>query len=597
MVNPAVSLIQDQQPIKSHAPKNGCQDRWLCERNGMDRLILTRVGVTSALPFVNWRRHVLALQIGRLLCFSRVVLIFVCIVLLAGCSDNHGKAANSAQAAFAALQAGKLDEAEELALDAVALRDSEAEYWELLGQIQLSKQDMKGAYASNLRVVELDASNLQALQLVAEIAFQISDYRQAETMVDRILVLAPDSTRGLLVKGLLALERKKADEAQGVAERLLKVDPQNEFGVVLIARSLALKGQFLDAIAVVKTRIEPDRRTEASLMTLIELNRYAGDLDELNSAFLQMIAKQPKQLQFVIDFAALQYRVGNGSEARRRLFGVLVSPSASFAMVEEIMSLWREFDFNPLTEKEKAQIAASGTADVRLAVAGFFLDQKDARLTSTLLAPLIASDSSARIVQAQALQSTAHLLRGDLDAAETQAADVLKEDDTNIDARLTRGAVRRKRNDLNGALEDAQLAVSNAPSNENARIFLTAVMFQRNGLAAAVKSIEDGLSFMPQSARLSKSAIDFLVEQRQPAAALNIAVRFVRANPSSAKGWENYLGLCRQSPDSGCASEANAGLKKAQSVFTIDQRPGSRQKRGLFGNIQVQCKNIGEICR
>jgi tetratricopeptide (TPR) repeat protein len=528
--------------------------------------------------------------------FALCLLLLFCLAN-SGCQNAQEKAAISARDAELALQAGDLEKAEKLALGATQLRDSEASYWGTLGKIQLQRNKLGEAYFSFQRLVELDPGNLNAIQLVSELAFQANDQKLAEEMADRALVLAPSSTRALLVKGLISLDKGKPEVAKELATKILNIDPKDEFGTVLAARALAVQGDIVEAAQLISRDIEANKRSEASLVTLIELHRRTGDFAALKSSFQNLIAKQPDSLPLLLDYANILYRGGEFDTARSILFRVISDKMATYENIVATTQLWKEFDPKPLSSNNIKRLIGSGSIATQLEVAGHYLDENDT-VTAKRLLPTDAKDQTDSIrTQVKALKARVFYIEGRRADAMSLATTVINEDKTNVDARIVRSSIRQSKKDLTGALEDAQVAVENFQESEAARILLTQILLMRDGQMRALQSVAEGLEAMPQSSQMAEFTVKFLLRLKLPERALGVAKQFASDNPSSVRGWKNYMFACDSAGNATCSVAASAGLAYANSVYTIDQRPGAQKKRGLFGDLKINCPDDRGFCR
>jgi tetratricopeptide (TPR) repeat protein len=523
------------------------------------------------------------------------VLLF-CFALSA-CQDLQEKASIAARDAERALDAGDLNNAEILAQRATQLRDSEAAYWTILGRIQLQRNKLGEAYSSFQRVVELDPGNLNAIQIVSELAFQAEEKSLADEMADRALVLAPSSTRALLVKGLIALDKGKPDVAQELATKILDIDPKDEFGIVLAARALAAKGDIDQAALLIGRDIEVNKRSEASLVTLVELHRRTGNYAALKASLQTLIEKQPESLQLPLDYADILYRGGEANAARSMIFRVIADKAVTYENIVAAKQLWQAFDKAPLSKEQIGTLAKSNALTTRLEVAKFYLDQNDAAAAKRLLTIELDDLESSAKIQANGLQAKIAYIEGKRAEALAKANSVIGKDKTNAEARIVRSLIRQQNGDLTGALEDAQVAVENFRENELARFQLIEILHKRDGQLRALQSLADGLEAMPQSSLMARYAVGFLLNLKLPDRAVGVAEQFTSDNPSSVKGWEILMIACKSIGKASCQNAANGGLSYAKSTYTIDQRPGSRKTRGLFGDLKIDCSDGRRFCR
>ncbi len=524
------------------------------------------------------------------------MILMACCLATTACDDVQQRAAIAARDAELALQAGDLDAAEARAAEASQLRDSEAAYWELLGRVQLQRNKLAEAFSSFQRVVELDPGNLNAVQIVSELAFQGNQQKLADEMADRALVLAPSSTRALLVKGLIALDKGKPDIAKELAAKILVIDPKDEFGIVLNARAMAAQGQIGEAALTLARDIEVNNRSEASLVTLVELHRRTGNYAELKSAIETLLAKQGNSIQLSLDYANILYRGGATDKARRVISKVISDKSISYDDILSIRQLWAEFDPNPLSRPDLNGLINTSSFSTRLEVAKHYIDRNDPITANALLPKNLEGEEKAIRLQGNGLKSRILYLQNRRDEALRLADSIIKDDTSNIDARLVRSKLRQSAGNLTGALEDAQVAAEGSRESELARSNLTQVLMKRDGTLRAVQSIAAGLEAMPQSTQMLDFAVRFLIEQKLNDHAIGVAKQFTSDNPSSVKGWKIYMFACEAARSSTCASTAAAGSSYAKSVFVVDQLPGSRKKKGLFGDLKIDCTSDQRIC-
>jgi tetratricopeptide (TPR) repeat protein len=512
-------------------------------------------------------------------------MIVLFLTAVAACSTPQEKAEQSAATALALADAGNFATARVIILQAIRERDDVASHWQLLGRIDLELGKPADALLAFSRVLELDASNLDALQLVAELSFQFGNNKEAISAADRLLALEPNATRAILVKGLVALERKRAAEALNAAESILKINPQDEFGIVLKARAVALGKDYKGALKLIEEGVPSARRTEASLATLIELYRILGDTTRLISTMDQQLARRPKDTDLKLQLGQVLYKAGNPERARTILLQVIKDQPNNIEVVQEVSDIWLANDSAALTPIELDEIARNGSATMRTGVARYLIGTNRPDLAELLLRRVETITSDVSSADAKALYATALYKGGNVKAARAIADQILNDDKGNSDALLLRARIALQERNLTAALNDVQIVVRDFPMNEQGRIVLADVLLARKDTQRARQSYEEAISDMPQNLVINRAYTDYLFETGDKSRAIDVARIFTQKSPSSVAGWEQYASVCRRAGNLSCMTVAQAGREKAAAIYTVDDRPGSTRSRGLFGRL------------
>lgn len=513
-------------------------------------------------------------------------LTIVCCASLASCSTPQEKSEQAAATAAALVEAGKFEEARPMILEAISQRDDVVSQWELLGRIGLETGKPADALLAYSRVLELDATNVNALQLVAELSFQFGHTREARDAADRLLALNPDATRAILVKGLVALDQKRATEALAAADAILKIDPQDELGIVLKARSVAIGRDYKGALKLIEEGVPDEQRTEASLATLTELYRSLGDTERLIATIDRQLLRRPNDVDLKLDFAKILYKSGKSDRARSILYQIVNAQPDNIEVLGQVSDIWTENDPSALTSTQLAAIAQNGSTAVRSAVARYLIDRGQPDLAEPVLRGATAKKADVSATEAQALYATALYRKGNVKAARAMAEKILLDDRDNSDALLLRAQIGLQERNFATALNDAQIVVRDFPMNEQGRIVLGDIFLAKKEPQRARLSYEEAINELPQSLLLHRVYSTYLIQSGDKPRAIDVARTFTRKNPSSVQGWALLQNVCRQAGDEPCAARAQAARDKASAIYTVDDRPGSIRSRGLFGRLQ-----------
>jgi len=507
------------------------------------------------------------------------ILAMLGLLALSACSSPQQEAANYALRAQALYDAGKFQEANQEILKANAKRDDVAQQYLLQGRIALALQDGGEAFRAYSNALDLDAANQEALLAVAEVGLEIGSLQEAEKSADNLLLLSPGNTRALLVKGLIALDQRHLPQAQAIADQILKIRVTDEGGNILKARTLAVEGEIKPAIKIMEDLISTSGPSDAKLATMLELYRADGDVEKLLSTFEALLARMPDNTEKQIDFANALYKSGNVVRARKQLISLINTHGSDRDVLNNVISLWREYDPTPLKASDLAGMKSKGTNDVRLTVARYLLSTGDTSNAQALLRPLLDAGS----IEARALYARILAAEGQTQKANTIADAILKEDETNTDALLLDSSSSVRSGDYAQAINDAQIVVREEPDNEEGYIALANV-YAKSGEDWRVRQIfEKAISNLPQNISIFSRYVQFLYSAGDKERAMTVARDYTQNNPASLRGWDLLISACSRLEEKECEDEAHAGLKKAQSIFRIDLRPGAPRRRGLFG--------------
>ena len=256
---------------------------------------------------------------SRITAFARhaALALLAMTLVLAGCGDRVSEAAEAAALAEAQLEAGNTEEARENIQQAILARDDVAGYFVLLGRIELASNKPAAAFNAYSRALDLQADNLDVLQAIAELGLQTDRLQEADEAAGRILLLFPGSTRAMLVKGFIAIERGRLDDAHQFVTDILAQNPDDEGGAVLSARLSAVEGKFEEAIGKIERVRSTSPENAAIDATLLEIYRAQGNPVGMRSVFPKIIAAADDDPKYQLDYINLLYKVGQRQAARQ----------------------------------------------------------------------------------------------------------------------------------------------------------------------------------------------------------------------------------------------------------------------------------------
>lgn len=514
--------------------------------------------------------------------------------LLSGCSDSMERAGAHAAVAVSNLEAGNLDDARSNIRSAIAERDDVADYYIILGRIELASGSLISTFNAYSMALDLQADNAEALANIAEIGLQIGRTNEAAEAADRILLLSPQSVSALLVKGFIEIDNGRLETAKKIAKEILEINPDDEGGTILSARIEAIKGNDTEALAIVNEAIAKQGATQALNITKLEILRLRADGSGMMALFPTIIADVKDPMNYRLDYINLLYKLGEIKKARAEAVKAINLTPNDQNLFVNLDNIWLEYDNSPLTSAQIDYMARNGTAVAKYQLAKSFLDLEKFEEAQRLIKNLVDAGN----IEAQALSAKIELALGNEKEAYSMASQVLKVEPSNENALVVRSHQAVSRGNFDKAIRDASFAVSNAPQNQAAYVQLAGAYRASGSTIRARQIYENGLDALPQSLPLVAAYESFLEQakavDRIPTAYGDLAA----AKPSSVRTWQVYAKACQRFPRSECASKAQRGLLRAQRSFMIDDVPGSPKRRGLFARITPEkiCAITGGVC-
>ena len=501
------------------------------------------------------------------------------LLLVAACKSSEQRATELAQQANALAEAGNLVAAREAITQAIALREDNAPFFQLLGAIEFKAGNPVGAYRAYNRVLDFDPTNKVALAYIANIGVQIGQIQPAADAADKLLALDPNALPALQVKGMIALSRNKYDDAEGFADKILALHAADEAGTIIKARALAKRGKAEEGVKLIDAALEASPNAPALLVNKINLYRFLGQPEQMAATFQTLGPLAAGSMQ--LDRINLLYRLGKKDEARQAAAAFLAGGTRDPADYRILQRLWWEYDDAPLPEGAVRNTRAWKDPFAIVQTVRYLLMRGDTATADALIQsapprtqPLLAS-LKARLLAASGREGEA---RAQIDA-------VLARDDHDVDALLLRAYFDMKAGKLDSAVEAAQLAQTNDTLNPEAYVLLASIAKAQGSDWRVRQIFEDGIRNLPQNFMMIEKYTQFLHEAGDKSRAISATRAFARTLPSSVRAWTLFAAQCQWAADQVCMQAAMQGRNHAQTSYLVDDPPGTPPNRGLFGRI------------
>lgn len=499
---------------------------------------------------------------------------------MVGCSDSGADAAEYAAEAEAYLAQNQIPEARVAIREAILSRDDISEYHLLRGRIEYAAESFESAYIAYSEALALNPTNQEALQAVSQIGLRVGRYNESVDATNKLLVLNPNHSDALLIRGLHALIKRDFGAALMNANQILTVDRFNEGGVVLKARASFLSGDRASASSVLDNFEKSRPNTQAVAITRLEIYRTLSDPDKMDEQFRDLANMRPDDLDIRIDQANFLYKTGRGAEATELIASVLADKKASQSNVTTAIKLWTEYSVTRIAKQQAESISSTGTTAARIAGARYFIENRDPTTAALLLEAMVGAD-------AEAERASLALLNGNKALADNLSKIILSTDATHCSALKTQANLALSNGQRNDALRAAQTASSECP--DQASLWqLTAKIYSALDDKDNVRRVfRQGIEANKQNQSLVRAYSNWLLAQGNIREALAVARKITRSAPALTSGWRLYAEVCTNAQAS-CTTEAQQGVKASQRQYGIDLPPGELPPNGLFGRFTAR---------
>ena len=390
---------------------------------------------------------------------------------LSGCNSRESQAQAALAQYQAAAAAGDLIASRAALLALVGAEDSNPDYWEQLGRVQIELGAFDEAYYAFSRASELDRGNATSLGTLAQLALTSGNVEAAEEHADKLALLQPDNPAIPLTYGYVALKRSNLDEADRQVDPLLEAYPREPLANLLKARILVARGKRDDAVRLLEAQTSgkpDDAAAWKALIGLHERNQNWPGVQRAASRLASLKPEAPEPALTAIEAAFRRNDIPAGVRGSERF----LRPQASSEDVDAVLTIWAERWKTPAALNEARKRLKSAPAQHRLAYATYFNVADSPDDTSALLGaqpqfPLTAGNMSSNSLIAETLT-----LRGEYREAKRIFDAVLAREPDHVHALRGRINLEIRMGAARAAITDAQRLVSVIPQSARERLLL-----------------------------------------------------------------------------------------------------------------------------
>lgn len=500
------------------------------------------------------------------------------LVLVTGCQSRDVEAQAEAANAVAMLEQNRIAEARIAINRALLLRDDVADYHIARGRIELAGGSVSAAFDAYSDALTLDASNIEALQAVAQLGLQTGNINASLKATDTLVLLNPRDTNALVTRGLHALISSRLDEADDYAARALAVNPFSDEAIILRSRVLFLTGKNQDALGLLNKHASERAATTGISLMRLELFRAQREPEGMKAQFDALRTTNQRTWQLDVDEANFLFKVGQRDAALALTVQLLSSAQLSREALRSIMALWNVWAVTDVSPQALAMISENGTEHARYGVALFLARQLALSAAMQVSERLAGNDRDA-------LRAFIAMRSGRNQEAARLAGQILEADRTHCLGLEVQSRIDFSRGNMRAALAKAQELAAQCPDEVAGWIIAAQSYSAMDDPENARRVFRQGAEVNPQDLAYFKEFTRWLRRQDKSREAIAVARRLTRDAPAMVRGWELYRDLCNAAADP-CLEEAERGLEDSRTRYWIDYKPGENPPPGLFGRLK-----------
>lgn len=492
---------------------------------------------------------------------SRIALAASVLLALAACRSPERRAAIADARFDQYYAAGDFQRARVEARNAIRADEDVPLYWQKLARTELLLGNPSGAFAAYSRVVELQRDNVEALEWLVQLAIAGRDDPDARRYLDSLTVLQPNNIRGRLAQGTLALRDQHTDEALKIADGVLADAPTVNDAAILKARVYDQLKQPENAIAALEAQIAKAGPSVPLLQQLLGFYEQTDNEAGIRNTYVRLFRLQPTNVDLQLEFARVLYSRGKPGEAARIADEVRAKHPGDVDTQLKVIAFDRDTAGQAVAMSELTRMAATGDPKLKVALAGYLLEDNEPASARRLVEPLVAGKPvEADTVEAQLIYAGALKDLGETGKARALLDDILDFDKTNSRALLLRTEIEVKAHKLDDALKDVRILVRDNPDFEPGLLMLGDVYAARGQQELARDTFQSATNDNPASPLTLRAYTDYMIRRGDLQGALGVAAVFAKTNPKSVAGWSRMGELCVQAGDEGCVRNALLAL-------------------------------------
>ena len=445
---------------------------------------------------------------------AQIRLAFVALIVLqlAGCGSPEERAQSYYESGMKLLADHNNEKAAVEFRNALKLKKDLLPAWRGLAQTEEATHHWEGLVPVLRTILDLDPKD-EATRL------KLARLLLVGGAVDRSLKLVndagdPDTNDAslLALKAVIFYKLKDNDSAIREARAALKIEPENADALVVLAADRLANNDPNGALQLLSNDSLAEKKNLGVELFKIKIYEQMKDYPRLEALLKSLAERYPQDVAFrkqLINLYMFQHRPEDAEKELRAI--AAADPKNTQSTLDLIRFLYTVKGPAAAREELNARINAGGEIfPYQLELAELDFAQGKFDDSFKLLETLGNSAPRANALRAKIVLANLYLRQKNTDAAEQIVADILKNDERNVDALKLRASIRLSRNQFDAAISDLREALNDQPRSPDLMLML-ATAYERSGsIDLADKELADALKASSFNANVGLDYVAFL---------------------------------------------------------------------------------------
>ena len=380
------------------------------------------------------------------------------------------------------------------------------------------------------RAVQADPRLGEARMQLAYAYASTGDGMNALREYVRAADLMPEDKDAQQRAGAFMLLAGQFNDAQGLAERMLKRNPNDVEAHILLANALAGLKDMEGAVSNFEKAVELDPNRSSTYSELGSIHMVSGNKAGAEAAFKKAIEIDPKNAGAHLSYSNFLWANGDLPGAEKEMRAALAIEPRSTTGNRAMAMYYMVTNRAPEAEPHLKIVAETMPgAEAKYFLAEYYLRlgrTDDARATLT---PLLKDDKS--FVGASVRLARIEVVAGKNADAHRLIESVLAREPKNADALITRGKLYLTENNTVNALSTLQTAVEANPRSVDAQLALAQTYVLRGANKEATTAFNDALKLDGKNMEARLGLARLQINSGSAADAVPLMLKIVEENP------------------------------------------------------------------
>lgn len=475
----------------------------------------------------------------RISAAGAVVLLLV--VCLSACGGAESRRTTHMERGQKYYTEGNFEKARVEFRNALQISPNDVEARFMNGKVAEKLSDIRTAAGMYQGVIELNPDHVQARASLGRLMVFGGAPQRAVEMVEPGLAKHPDDADLLTVRGAARVQLKDKAGALADAERAVKLAPENENAVALLASLYRNDGQSDRAVELIRSALVKHPEAADLRQVLASLYQSANQSEQAQAELRKIIELRPQDLAVRVQLALTYARMKKAAEGEQVMLDATKalpdSNDAKLAYVEFIAAQGTR----ARSEQALKQFIAREPKnyELQLGLAGMQQRANDLDGAVATYGEIIARDAdSPSGTTARNRIAAIQVSRGKFDEATRLVETTLENNPRDNDALVLRGNIALERNDPTAAIADLRAVLRDQPAAVPILRTLARAHLANGEPALAEESIRTAMEAAPTDVGLRVELAQLLATSNRGEQAVTLLEDTVRRAPQNVQARE-----------------------------------------------------------